>query len=155
MHLTLHSNFRSHAVASVNLARWHRSNLIFTVPFSDKKKKWLGWIWVAMISSPALCRLLGFPLTNRDLSIRFSVHEPRKEQANLIWCWIMGSCIIELAPDMMQGDKTLHTTRTYRSYLISRTIWNALPQSLWNYRAYFVSLYTTPLWTKKEVTNLI
>lgn len=44
------------------------------------QEKWLGWIWVAMISSPALCWLLGFPLTNRALSIRFSVHEPRKRQ---------------------------------------------------------------------------
>ena len=93
MHLTLlhyhgHSNFCSDAVST-----WDGGTAATSTLQSHflSGKKWLGWIWVAMIWRPALRWLLGFPLTNRALSIRFSVHEPRKKQTNLIWCWIRGS----------------------------------------------------------------
>ena len=69
MHLTLlHLSWALELLfwCSVNLARWHRSNLNFTVPFSVGKK-WLGWIWVDMIWRPALHWLLGYPLANRAL----------------------------------------------------------------------------------------
>ena len=69
MHLTLlHLSWALELLfwCSVNLARWHRSNLNFTVPFSVGKK-WLGWIWVDMIWRPALQWLLGYPLANRAL----------------------------------------------------------------------------------------